>query len=415
MSETETSSPEYHPSLSRNRDFFMCIVCRAAAVVGNHAFSVAIGWHVYKLSGDPFDLGLIGLAQFSPAFALFLVAGMVADKFDRRGILVVCSFAHIVAVGAIGALIWSGHATVSLILAILLLQGATRSFYHTASQAILPNLVSKAQFPRAIAYASSTYKAATLVGPAMGGFLIAWTDNAVFGFILCCYAVTGVAALAIRKRLHVETPTPVTVETVTDGFRYVWRNKVVLGAMSIDLAAVLFGGVMGLLPVFASDILHVGPEGLGIMRAMPGAGAVAVGLLLTQVRTPRHLGIGLFLSVGLFGASVLAFSLSQTFWLSLAALLAYGGADMISVYIRQNLIQLATPDGMRGRVSAINAVSINASNELGDFRAGVTAGFIGAVGAVAVGGAATIAVSVLWWRLFPSIRRIDTIDQAHAQ
>lgn len=410
-----SSDPKSDPlPLSRNRDFFMFLVCRASSVVGNHALSVAVGWHVYKISGDPFDLGLIGLAQFAPALALFLVAGMVADRVDRRAILVVCSVLQMAAVGLIGAVIWSGSGSVPLILSLLVIHGASRSFYFTSAQAILPNLVPEDMFPRAVAYASSTYKAALLGGPAMSGFLIAWTGDAVYIAIFATFAITAISALLIGKRLRVETPTPVNVQTVTDGFRYVWNNKIVLGAMSIDLMAVLFGGVMGLLPVFASDILKVGPDGLGIMRAMPGAGALLVGVLLTQISHPRHMGPALFVSVAIFGGAVLVFSLSETFWISLAALAVYGGADMISVYVRQTLIQLATPDNMRGRVSAINAVSINASNELGDFRAGVTAGVTGSVGAIFAGGLVTIAVAGIWWRAFPSIRRIDRLEDSRA-
>jgi MFS family permease len=400
--------------LKRNLDFLAFLACRAGYVVGSHSFSVAIGWHVYKISGDPYDLGLIGLAQFAPALALFLVAGMVADRFDRRRILLVCAGVHICVVATIAALFTLGLQSVPAILAVLVVQGAARSFFHTSAQAILPNLVTPEQFPRAVAFASATYKAAVLAGPALGGLLIAWTDQHVYYYILIFYAATALGAALIRHRLRVEAPTPVTLETVTGGFRYVWNNKIVLGAMSIDLIAVLFGGVMGLLPVFAKDILHVGPDGLGIMRAMPGAGALVVGIVLTQITRPRHMGPALFLSVAVFGASVILFSQSTVFWLSLVALALYGGADMISVFVRQTLVQLSTPDTMRGRVSALNSVSINASNELGDFRAGITAGAIGSAPAVLVGGVVTVAVAVAWWRLFPSIDRIDRLDQLNA-
>ena len=397
--------------LKRNLDFLAFLACRVGYVVGNHSFSVAIGWHVYKISGDPYDLGLIGLAQFLPALALFLVAGMVADRFDRRRILLVCAAVHVAVVATIAVMFTLGMQSVPAILAVLVVQGAARSFFHTSAQAILPNLVTAEQFPRAVAFASATYKAAVLAGPALGGLLIAWTDEQVYYFILLFYAVTALGAALIRHRLRVEAPTPVTIETVTGGFRYVWNNKIVLGAMSIDLIAVLFGGVMGLLPVFAKDILHVGPDGLGVMRAMPGAGALAVGIVLTQIKSPRYMGPALFLSVAVFGGAIILFSQSTVFWLSLVALAIYGGADMISVFVRQTLVQLSTPDNMRGRVSALNAVSINASNELGDFRAGITAGAIGSAPAVLVGGAVTIAVAVIWWRLFPAIGRVDRLDQ----
>jgi len=412
MSDAPETPPQPEVPLSRNGNLFAFLGCRMFNIIGNHSLSVAIGWDVYQLTNDPLDLGLIGLAQFTPAFLLFLVAGMAADRFDRRNILIVCNVFLMIGVSIIGSLIWTGNATVPLILMVLLIHGTCRSFYHTSAQAILPNLVPRAQFPHAVAYMSSTHKAATLAGPALGGFLIAWGGDMVYVAIFCSYALSVVAALTIRKRLRVESPSPVTLETVTDGFRYVWKNKIVLGAISIDLVAVLFGGVMGLLPVFASDILHVGPEGLGVMRATPGAGALLVGLVLTQVPLTHHLGPFMFVSVFVFGTAIILFSLSTVFWLSLIALAIYGAADMISVNIRNLMIQLATPDNMRGRVSAINAVSINASNELGDFRAGTTAAVVGSIGAVLVGGVVTVSVAGLWWLLFPTMRRVDRIGDA---
>jgi MFS family permease len=271
--------------------------------------------------------------------------------------------------------------------------------------------MSTAQFPRAVAFSSSANKAAQLFGPALSGLLIAWLGDGVYFVIIIAFIIAGTAAALISRKLKITAPEPFGLETVVGGFRYVWHNKVVLGAVSIDLMAVLFGGVMGLLPVFASDILHVGPDGLGLMRATPGAGALIVGLILTQIPSPRHMGAALFISVGIFGVSIIVFSLSTSFWLSIAALAVYGAGDMISVYVRQTLVQIATPDNMRGRVSAINSISINASNELGDFRAGIMAGGIGTVGAVLFGGIATVGITVLWWKLFPAIAKVDRLDQ----
>ncbi len=404
------SDPASEPPLFRNRDFLLFVACRTFNSMGVHALTVAVGWHVYQISGDPVDLGLIGLAQFAPALLLFLVAGMAADRFERRGIIVTCNIVHVAAVGMLIWLFKTDAVAVGPILAILVLHGAARSFFHTTTQAILPNLVSKQVFPRAVAFASSANKAAQLLGPALGGLLIAWLDAGAYTAILFAFVVAGTAAALIGRRIKVHTPEPFGLETVIGGFNYVWRNKTVLGAISIDLMAVLFGGVMGLLPVFASDILHVGPDGLGLMRATPGAGSLIVGLILTQMPAPGRMGPALFISVAIFGLSIVVFSLSTWFWLSIAALAVYGAADMISVYVRQTLVQIATPDHMRGRVSAINSVSINASNELGDFRAGIMAGGIGSVGAVLVGGAATVGIAALWWRMFPTIRRVDRLD-----
>jgi len=398
------------PPLLRNRDFLMVVGGRTCNTIAVQALTVAVGWHVYQLTGDPVDLGLVGLAQFAPALALFLVSGLASDRIDRRRILVACNLTHMAVVGLLIAILGHDASAVWPILAVLVLHGAARSFFHTASQAILPNLVPRHQFPNAIAYSSSAGKAAQLIGPALGGLLIAWTGDGVYWVILAMFALAALAASAIAARLKVQAREPFGLAMILGGFSYVWANKLVLGAISIDLLAVLFGGVMGLLPVFASDILHVGPDGLGLMRAMPAFGSLIVGLALTQIASPRHMGPAFFIALAIFGASIVVFSLSETFWLSLLALGVYGGADMVSVYIRQTLVQIATPDGMRGRVSAVNSVAINASNELGDFRAGMMAGGIGSVPSVLVGGVVTIAVTALWWRLFPSIRRVDRLD-----
>ncbi len=397
--------------LLRNRNFWLFVVNRTGNGVGIHSLTVAVGWHVYQLTGNPLDLGLIGLAQFAPALVLFLFAGMAADRFDRRRIMVVCNSLHMIAAGLLIFLFWQGLGTVWPVLMVLTLHGAARSFYHTASQAVLPNLMPMDQFPKAVAYSSSANKAAQLVGPALGGFLIAGIGDGVYLFALAMFFIAGVAAAMISGNLKVPVREPVNLHTVFSGFSYIWNNRIVLGAVSIDLLAVLFGGVMGLLPVFASDILHVGPGGLGVMRAMPGMGSLVIGLLLTQISAPRYMGPTLFFSLAVFGLSISVFSLSETFWISLVALAIYGAADMVSVYVRQTLVQIATPDAMRGRVSAVNGISINASNELGDFRAGVMAGGIGTVPAVLLGGITTVAVTVLWVKLFPSIRRVDRLDQ----
>lgn len=407
MSDDTTSATP----LLRNRNFWLFVVNRSSNVIGIHSLTVAVGWYVYKLTGDPLDLGLIGLAQFAPALVLFLVAGMAADRFDRRRIMVVCNIVHGLAVASLIALFWFELGTIWPIFGILAMHGAARSFFHTASQAVLPNLMPRDQFPKAVAYSSSANKAAQLTGPAFGGFLIAGIGDGVYVFTLIMFLIAGISAALISGNLKVPAKEPVNLKTIMGGFTYIWNNKIVLGAISIDLIAVLFGGVMGLLPIFASDILHVGPSGLGVMRAMPGVGSLIVGILLTQIAAPRYMGPTLFFSLAVFGLSITAFSLSETYWISLVALGIYGAADMVSVYVRQTLVQIATPDSMRGRVSAVNAVSINASNELGDFRAGVMAGGIGTVPAVLVGGITTVAATILWMKLFPSIRRIDRLDQ----
>jgi MFS family permease len=392
-----------------NRSFLAFVVNRTFNVMGMHAFTVAIGWHVYNLTGDPLDLGLIGLAQFAPVLVLFLVAGVAADRFERRLILILCNVVQFSTVGSIMLVLHFELSSVAVILMILTVHGAARAFYHPASQATLPNLVPPDDFSRAIAITSSGNKAAQLIGPAVGGALIAWIGDGVYPAIMGFFAVSAVAGGLIRTGGRAPKKEPINLTSVLGGFVYVWRNKIVLGAVSIDLLAVLFGGVMGILPVYATDILHVGPAELGIMRSMPAIGSLAVGLVLTQIAVPRHMGPAMFISLACFGASIVVFGLSETFWISLVALAAYGGADMISVYVRQTLVQIATPDDMRGRVSAVNSVSINASNELGDFRAGSMAALIGTVPAVVVGGVATLAVTGIWFLIFPMIRRIDRL------
>lgn len=392
-----------------NRSFLAFVVNRTFNVMGMHAFTVAIGWHVYNLTGDPLDLGLIGLAQFAPVLVLFLVAGVAADRFERRLILIFCNVVQFSTVGSIMLVLHLELSSVAVILMILTVHGAARAFYHPASQATLPNLVPPDDFSRAIAITSSGNKAAQLIGPAVGGALIAWIGDGVYPAIMGFFAVSAVAGGMIRTSGQAPKKEPINLTSVLGGFVYVWRNKIVLGAVSIDLLAVLFGGVMGILPVYATDILHVGPAELGIMRSMPAIGSLCVGLVLTQIAVPRHMGPAMFISLACFGASIVVFGLSETFWISLLALAAYGGADMISVYVRQTLVQIATPDDMRGRVSAVNSVSINASNELGDFRAGSMAALVGTVPAVVVGGIVTLGVTGVWFLIFPMIRRIDRL------
>lgn len=396
--------------LTGNRDFLLFILSRLANVMGNQIVTVAVGWHVYLMTGDPLDLGLVGLSQFAPALALFLIAGLAADRFDRRSILVICNVGQLVAAGLLLAYMLADRKEVWPIFAILLLQGSARSFYFTASQAILPNLVAPSVFPKAVAWSSSINKAAQLAGPAAGGVLVASVGNWVYLSAVAMFAVAAATAGLIGTQLSVRPREPFGMAKVLGGFNFVWRNKIVLGAISIDLLAVLFGGVMGLLPVFARDILHVGADGLGLMRAMPGVGSLVVGLMLTRISAPRSMGRAFFVSLAIFGSSILVFGLSEIYWLSLLALAVYGAADMVSVYIRLTLVQLATPDEMRGRVSAVSGVAINASNELGDFRAGVMAAGIGTVSAVVVGGAVTLVVTALWAQLFPTMRRIDRLE-----
>ncbi|MED5227414.1 MAG: MFS transporter [Pseudomonadota bacterium] len=398
--------------LFHNRDFVLFLVTRSCNVIGVQILTVAVGWYVYQLTRDPLDLGYIGLAQFAPSLVLFLVAGFVSDKYDRRITLVLSNICHLSVIFLLLGVFWSGWGGVGTILLILVIHGIARTFFHTAAQAILPNIVTSEVFPNAVAYASSVNKAAQLIGPALGGVLLAWTENWTYYVAGLMFLVAVVCPAVMSRQLKRKSSDEMTLKQVLSGFLYVWQNKVVLGAVSIDLVAVLLGGIMGLLPIYASDILNAGPDGLGLMRAMPGIGALLMGLALAQVVNLRYVGATMFITLAVFGASIIVFSLSTIFWISLVALAIYGASDMVSVYIRLTLVQIATPDEMRGRVSAVNSISINASNELGDFRAGLMASGFGTVSAVLLGGVAALAVAGFWMKLFPDLCKINKFEDA---
>lgn len=392
--------------LLRMRNFLAYIMARGLSTLATQMLTVAVGWKVYELTGNPLDLGLVGLAQFAPAFALIPLTGLAADRLERRKVVAVCHAAQALSGGFFLACALNGAGVWPYFLA-LVLYGGARAFQLPANQAFLPNLVGERLFANAVAYDSSVRKTGQLAGPMLGGILIAWVGDWVFLGVLVLFTLASAAILVTEAKRIVRQREPFGLQTVLGGFSFVWREKVILGAISLDLFAVLFGGVIGLMPVYAKDILHVGPEGLGLMRTMPGVGALISALVLTQMSSPRHTGRILFVSLTVFAASVIVFGLSTQFWLSLVALGVYGASDMLSVYIRTTLVQIATPDAMRGRVSAVNSVFINASNELGDFRGGTMAAAVGVVPAVVAGGVITLAVTGLWWHLFPGIRRID--------
>ena len=405
-----TETDKKFKSLIYNRNFILFLFTRSFNVIGVQIVTVAVGWYVYQLTRDPLDLGYIGLAQFAPSLALFLVAGYVLDKYDRRMTIVVSNIIHLAVVLLLLGVLFSNWGGVKTILLILVIHGIARTFFHTAAQAILPNIVASDVFPNAVAYSSSVNKAAQLIGPAIGGVLLAWSEDWAYYVAGFSFLLAVCTSIVMSGQLKHKSMDRMTLKRVLSGFLYVSQNKVVLGAVSIDLVAVLLGGVMGLLPIYASDILEVGPDGLGVMRAMPGIGAFFMGLALAQIAHPRYVGITMFLTLALFGGSIVIFSLSTVFWISLVALAIYGASDMVSVYIRLTLVQLATPDEMRGRVSAVNSISINASNELGDFRAGLMASGFGTVPAVFLGGLATFAVVGIWMKIFPDLVKISSFD-----
>jgi MFS family permease len=371
--------------------------------------SVAIGWQVYEATGDPLDLGLIGLAQFLPFVVLVLPAGQVADRADRKVILALCYGVQTLC--AIVLLAWSLSPvdTVWPVFAVLLLFGAARAFAMPTSQAITPNLVPLVAFPNAIALNSSMSHVATITGPALGGLLYVLGPNVVYAVVGVTFGIAVLLMLRVRLPATVRSPEPANWHTLLEGLRFVRSRPVILGAISLDLFAVLFGGAVALLPAFASDVLMTGPEGLGLLRTAPAIGAAVTATTLVFHPITRHLGHWLFAGVAVFGIAILAFGLSTSFVVSLSALVAMGAGDMVSVYIRHMLIQLKTPDEIRGRVGAVSAVFIGASNELGEFESGVTAAWWGIIPAVIVGGTATLVVTGLWIKLFSSLWTMDKV------
>lgn len=376
--------------------------------------SVSVAWQIYDLTGNVFLLGLVGLSLFLPALLLILVTGLTADRFNRRGIMAVCLTVELVC--ALGFLVFvnAQEHEVWPIFGILVLLGTARAFWSPAAQSLAPNLVPPEALSNAITTNATAWQMAAILGPAAGGLLYGISPSVAFGTAGVLLACAVVSVLMIPKPAQVRDSQAKSLETIFGGFRYIRSNKVVLGAISLDMFAVLMGGAVALLPVYTKDILHAGPQELGLLRAAPGIGAIAMALFLTRFPIRDHAGKLLFLFVGLFGAFTAIFGLSTTVWISIPALALVGAADMVSVTIRETIMQLWTPEEVRGRVNAVNSVFIGASNELGEFRAGTVAHFIGPVPAVVLGGFGAIAVAIIWSRIFPQLRDQRTLDRKMA-
>lgn len=373
--------------------------------------SVAIAWQIYDVTGNVFLLGLVGLSLFLPALLLILVTGLTADRFNRRGIMAVClSVELLCALGFLAFVNAQAH-EVWPIFGILIVLGTARAFWSPAAQSLAPNLVPPEALSNAITVNASAWQMASIMGPAAGGLLYGIAPVVAFGTAAVLLVLAVGCVLLIPKPKQRDSHQATTLETMLGGFRYIFSNKVVLGAISLDMFAVLMGGAVALLPVYVKDILHAGPEELGMLRAAPGVGALLMAIVLTRFPIRDHAGRLLFLFVGLFGLFTLIFGLSTTVWISIPALALVGASDMVSVTIRETIMQLWTPEEVRGRVNAVNSVFIGASNELGEFRAGTVAHFIGPVAAVAVGGVGAIIVAVLWSRLFPGLRNQRTLHR----
>ncbi|HEY8430215.1 MAG TPA: MFS transporter [Sandaracinaceae bacterium] len=394
-----------------SRALVLYLVSRLSGTLGVQIQSVAIGWQVYVHTGDVLDLAWVGLSQFLPLALLSLPAGNVADRFDRKLILTSCRALYGLGSLALAGLSFHPEWGVAPIYAVLVVLGATRAFAAPAAWSLLPGLVPPAKLPRAIALSSSSFQLSTIVGPTLGGILYDVGGPATaYTSAAACELLSVLSLLAIRTALPRREATGESqLALLGEGLRYVWRKKIVLGAISLDLFAVLLGGAVVLMPVYARDILQVGEAGLGLLRSAPAAGALTMAALLAARPITRRAGAWMFVSVALFGVATIVFGVSTSFPLSLAALYVLGAADMVSVVIRQSLVQLATPDEMRGRVASVNMIFIGASNELGDFESGLTARLFGVVPAVVIGGLGTLAVTGLWAAWFPELRRAETV------
>jgi MFS family permease len=396
------------PSIYRPHDLHFFVTSRFVATVAIQVQSVAIGWQIYGMTHSTLALGMVGLCQFLPMFLLTLPAGDITDRFNQRrvyslaALLQACCSAMFLVLS-----LFFPHTAWPFYL-VLMLFGAARGFTGPSGSSLLPFLVPQERLTKAMAFSSSVFTTAVISGPALGGFLYALGPAHVYS--ICIAGFVGAALIVTRlggRRFIPETSQASRYDRVAEGVRFVRSRPVVLGAISLDLFAVLLGGATALLPVYARDILHVGPQGLGVLRSAPAVGSFTSALILTHRPIRRHVGIKMFAVVVGFGAATIAFGLSTNFFLSLFALSMLGVTDMVSVFVRSSLIQLATPDAMRGRVSAVNMLFIGASNELGEFESGVTAALFGTVPAVVLGGLGTLTVVAIWMKLFPPLRRVD--------
>jgi MFS family permease len=396
-----------------HRDFRRYVVSSLALNLGAQMTTVAVGWQIYSLTHRAIALGYVGLVQFAPVLALTLPGGNVADRFDRGRIVAVCNVTLALCVLALCALT-ARHAGPAPIYAVLFFVGVARAFLAPAAQAVVPGLVPPEHLANAVTWTSTTWQVSTIAGPALGGILYGAAKGPIWVYAgaALLLALAALAAFAIRPQapLRIESKDG-ALARVAEGLRFVWTRPVILESISLDLFAVLFGGATALLPIFASDILHVGPFGLGLLRSAPAAGAALMAVGLAHRPLTRRAGPTLLVCVALFGVATIVFGLSRHFGLSLAALVVLGASDMVSVVVRSTVVQLRTPHEMRGRVSAVNMVFISSSNDLGELESGLTAAWLGAVPAVIVGGLGTLLVVAIYTFALGSLRKVDRLDE----
>jgi len=394
--------------LLAQRQFMRFWLARICGISAHQMLMLAISWHMYELTGSAWDLGLVGLFQFIPALVMALPAGHVVDRLHRGRIFATCMLVLAMVAVLLGVATWRGQASRELIFAVAWVLGLTRAFQMPAQQAITPLLVPKALFQRAIALSSTGVEVAVICGPALGGFLYLSGALTVYSVCAVLFSLSMFLTLWVRYE-HVVRHNSLSWSSLFAGVAFVWERKVLLGAISLDLFAVLLGGATALLPIFARDILHVGPDGLGLLRAAPAAGALCMSVVITRWPIQRHVGYKLLSAVAVFGLALIVFGMSDSFVLSMVALAVSGAADNISVVTRLTLMQLETPDDMRGRVAAVNGVFIGASNELGEFESGLTAALWGPVVSVVAGGMGTVMIAAAWLKLFPDLAKRNTL------
>lgn len=405
------SSPSSSPALPllHQKPFALFWCARLATTIAFQMQGVAVGWQGYALTRSAFYLGLIGLAQFLPMFLLTLVVGQVADRYDRRRVARVCQLVEATAAGTLAAGSASGWLSRESLLAIVFVIGAARAFEGPTMHALVPGLVPGPLIPRAVAWAASANQTATILGPALGGLLYAAGPTAVYTTVGALFLGASLLMAGICMEWVPPKREPVSLQSLFAGIAFIRGRPAILGAISLDLFAVLLGGATALLPIYARDLLQTGPWGLGFLRSAPAIGALAMSVVLAHHPLRRRVGRIMFSAVGIFGVATIVFAVSTSFLLSMGTLVVLGAADVISVVIRNSLVQMETPDAMRGRVSAVHSMFIGTSNQLGEFESGVTAALFGVVPAVLLGGVGTVVVSILWLRLFPELARVESL------
>lgn len=396
--------------LLQHRSFVSFWLARTSSSFGFQMLSIIVGWQIYSQTHSAFWLGMIGLVQFFPSVILALPAGHIADQFDRRRVVMFGQILEWAAIALLAWLTWKGDASVGVILSLIFIISSAKTLESPAMISMLPALVPTSILPRATAANAVSGQAAQIVGPALGGFLYAAGAEVVYAVTAGLYLLSLMLVLTLRYEQALPPRTPPTLSSLFAGVDFIRKRPDVLGVISLDLFAVLLGGATALLPIFAHDVLHTGPIGLGVLRSAPAVGALLMGFWLSHRALKRNVGMIMFMSVAGFGVATLVFALSSWIWLSLLALFALGGCDMVSMVIRGSLVQLDTPDEMRGRVNAVNSIFINTSNQLGEFESGMLAAWLGAVPAAAIGGIGTLVVVALWMKWFPNLRKRQRLE-----